>query len=350
MSDIPDEMLAGVMTRVREIRFERQPVPAPGPGEVLVEIREVGVCGSDVHWYADGRLGGAVVTEALILGHEASGIVVQEGPDVDDLSVGDPVCLEPGVPCGRCAYCRSGRYNICRSLRFLGTPRGGTVHGAFREYMAHPAAYTFKLPDKVDLESGALVEPFSIGIHACRQAGVALGQRVLIYGAGPIGLVTLITARAAGAGEVWVTDPREDRLEMARALGATHVIPSSAELPSASFDTVLECAGAPAALRDCPRTVAPGGTITMVGTFLDIDFPVDLITVMLKEARLTTVWRYVNTYSTALNLLATGQVDLHPLITHRFPFSQLPEAMELAREGHPGTIKVMVDFKAQVED
>ena len=344
MSDLPNEMLAGVMTKTREIRFEKWPVPVPGPGEVLVQIRTVGICGSDVHWYADGKLGGATVTEPLVLGHEAAGVVAQVGPDVTALSPGDRVCLEPGVPCGKCDYCRSGRYNVCRGVRFLGTPRGGTVHGAFREYVTHPAAYTFKLPEGVDLESGALVEPFSIGIHSCRQAGVTLGQRVLIYGAGPIGLATLLAARAAGAGEVWVTEPREDRLELARNLGATTAVSSSEDVPSSAFDVVFECAGVPTALLDCPRTVGPSGIVTMVGTHLEIDRPVDLIALMLKEARLTTVWRYVNTYPTALNLLATGQVDVHPLITHRFPFSKLPEAMEFAREGRPGTVKVMVEF------
>jgi L-iditol 2-dehydrogenase len=322
MSSLPGEMLAGVMTKIREVRFEKWPTPVPGPGEVLVEVRAVGICGSDVHWYADGKLGGATVTEPLVLGHEVAGVVARVGDGVIDLSEGDSVCLEPGIPCGQCVFCRSGRYNICRSLRFYGTPRGGTNHGTFREYLTHPAQFTFKLPQGVDLESGALVEPFSIGIHSCRQAGVGVGQRVLIYGAGPIGLVTLLAARAAGAGEIWVTDPREDRLATARELGASRIIPSSAG----------------------PRTVGPGGTVTMVGTFLDIDFEFDLIALMLKEARLTTVWRYVNTYPTALNLIAAGQVDLHPLITHRYPFSQLPEAMEFAREAHPGTIKVIVEF------
>jgi len=344
MSSLPGEMLAGVMTKVREVRFEKWPTPVPGPGEVLVEVRTVGICGSDVHWYADGKLGGATVTEPLVLGHEVAGVVAQVGDGVTGLSEGDPVCLEPGIPCGQCVFCRSGRYNICRSLRFYGTPRGGTNHGTFREYLTHPAQFTFNLPQGVDLESGALVEPFSIGIHSCRQAGVGVGQRVLIYGAGPIGLVTLLAARAAGAGEIWVTDPREDRLATARELGAAHIIPSSADIPASSFDAVLECAGASSALKDCPRTVGPGGTVTMVGTFLDIDFEFDLIALMLKEARLTTVWRYVNTYPTALNLIAAGQVDLHPLITHRYPFSKLPEAMEFAREAHPGTIKVIVEF------
>lgn len=346
MTSVPSRMTVGLMTRVREIGFEEWPVPTPGPDEVLVKIRVVGICGSDIHWYADGRLGGASVTEPLVLGHEAAGIVVQVGVNVKDLSPGDPVCLEPGIPCGKCVYCRSGKYNICRSVRFYGTPRGGTNHGTFRQYLTHPAAFAFKLPPGVDLESGALVEPFSIGIHACRQAGVSLGHRVLIYGAGPIGLVTLLAARVAGAGEIWVTDPKKDRLELAAKLGASKVVASSNNIPAGAFDAVLECAGARSALTDCPRTVAPGGTVTMVGTFLDVDFPLDLISMMLKEARLTTVWRYVNTYPAALRLIASGQVDLHPLISHRFGFSQLKDALELAREGRPGTVKVMVEFPA----
>ena len=155
MRSVPAEMTAGVLTKVREIQFEVWPVPVPGPDEVLVKMRIVGVCGSDVHWYADGKLGAATATEALVLGHEAAGVVVQVGERVTNLEPGDRVCLEPGIPCDKCNYCRSGRYNICRSLRFYGTPRGGTVHGTFREYLTHPAAFTFKLPERVDLESGA---------------------------------------------------------------------------------------------------------------------------------------------------------------------------------------------------
>lgn len=344
MRQVADDMQAAVLVKVRELQFQRRPRPVAGPGEVLVQVRAVGVCGSDVHWYAEGRLGGGVITAPLVLGHEAAGVVAEVGPGALGLSVGDRVCLEPGVPCGTCGYCRSGRYNVCRSLRFMGTPRGGTHDGAFREYLPHPAAYTFKLPDSVDFESGALVEPLSIGLHSCRQAGLTMGQTVLIYGVGPIGLTTLLSAQAAGAGSITVTDPRVDRLELARKLGATATFASLSEIPAGAHEVVFECSAAQAAAQDCPRTVAPGGTVTQVGTFVSVNFPIDLIELMRKEARLTTVWRYANTYPTALSLLASGRVDLHPLITHRFPFSKLPEAIEVARAGRPGTVKVIVEF------
>ncbi len=345
MRKLPDDMLAGVMVKVREIRMERRPVPRPGPGEVLVKVRSVGVCGSDVHWYSEGKLGGGVVTAPLVLGHEVAGEVVEAGQGVTGLKPGDRVCLEPGVPCGACGYCRGGRYNICRSLRFMGTPRGGTHDGAFREYLPHPAAFAFKLPDNVDFDSGALVEPFSVGIHACRQAGLAMGQRALIYGAGPIGLATLLAAGAAGAGEISVADIRPDRLELARKLGAMSTYSSLSDIPASAFDVVLECAAARPTAQDATRTVAPGGTITQVGTFVEVNFPIDLIEMMRKEARLTTVWRYANTYPTALDLMSTCRADLHSLITHRLPFARLQEAIEVARAGQPGTVKVMVEFE-----
>jgi threonine dehydrogenase-like Zn-dependent dehydrogenase len=228
-------------------------------------------------------------------------------------------------------------------MRFFASWIGGTTDGTFREYVAHPATYTFKLPENVDLESGALVEPFSVGMHACRQAGLALGQRVLIYGVGPIGLAALLAARNIGVSEVWVTDIKRDRLQLARQLGATFAVPSNERIPSSHFDGVLECAGARAALEDCLRTVAPGGTITLVGG-IPKDWSANLSLLMGKEARLTTVFRYANTYPIALHLIAAGRVDLRPLISHRFPFSQLPEAMEVARQARPSTVKVMVEF------
>jgi L-iditol 2-dehydrogenase len=338
-------MAAAVMTKVHEIRFETWPVPKPGPGQVLVRTLAVGICGSDIHWFFQGKLGGATISAPLVLGHEAAGIVVQLGEGVTNLAVGDRICLEPGVPCGQCAYCRSGRYNLCRSIKFYGTPRGGTNHGTFREYLVHPAAFAFKLPDNVDFECGAMVEPFSVGIRAAQQAGIALGHKVLIYGAGPIGLVTMFAVKAAGAGEIWVTEPRKDRLQMAEKLGANRIASSSQDVPTGYFDAVLECAAAQPALRDCPRTVGPGGTIVMVGTFTEVNFPLDLITMMLKEARLTTVWRYVNSYPVALNLMGSGRVDLRPLVTHRFSFSKLPEALEFAHAGQLGAIKTVVTFE-----
>ncbi len=339
-------MTAAVLVKAGALRFERRPIPIPGPGEALVRLRVVGICGSDVHYYTEGRLAGGVITSPLVLGHEAAGEVVAIGKGVRGLAPGDRVCVEPAVSCGACSHCRSGRYNLCHDARPIGTPRGGTHDGAFREYMTHPAAFVFKLPANVDFENGALVEPFSVGMHACRQAGLAMGQSVLIYGAGPIGLCALLAAHAAGAGRVAITDPRPDRLETAKRLGADCVYPSPAQAPADAFDAVLECSGAAPALADCPRAVAPGGVITQVGMFVDSAPPIDLIQLMRKEASLATVWRFANTYPTALSLLASRRVSLRPLVTHRLPFARLVEAIELARAGRPGTIKVVVEFPA----
>jgi L-iditol 2-dehydrogenase len=188
-------------------------MPDPGPNEVLVEVMAVGVCGSDVHYYEHGRIGARVVREPLVLGHETSARVIGLGAGATRHQVGDRVCLEPGVPCGRCRECRSGRDNLCGKVQFLGTP---PVDGSMTNYLAVHEDFAFPLPPTVSDEAGALIEPLAVAVWACRKAGVSAGDRVLVTGAGPIGLLVAQTARASGAAEVVITDVSEPRLVLAR--------------------------------------------------------------------------------------------------------------------------------------
>jgi L-iditol 2-dehydrogenase len=247
---------AAVLNRPGSIVLEERPVPAPGPREVLVEVTAVGVCGSDVHYYQHGRIGHHVVSAPLILGHESAGRVAAVGSEVTRHAVGDRVTVEPGVPCGRCRECRAGRYNLCADVVFLGTP---PVDGAFTDYFAIHEDFAFALPDELSDETGALMEPLSVGIWACRKADVRGGDRVLITGAGPIGLLAMQVARAFGATHVEISDVNEHRLALARRTGATRALRAGVDEP-AEADAMIECSGQPAALQTGLAALRPAGT------------------------------------------------------------------------------------------
>src|SRR5215218_5676562 len=217
---------AAIMYGTHDIRLEEVPVPEPGPKEALVEIEAVGVCGSDVHYYEEGRIGSFVVREPLILGHESMGTIIGLGEEVTKHEVGERVTLEPGVPDGTCRECRAGRYNLCPNVQFFATP---PVNGAFTNYVNIHEDFAFALPDELSDNAGALMEPLSVGIWACRKAKVEAGDHVLVTGAGPIGLLATQVAFAQGATEVTVTDVADERLEMAQNTGATRAINVSEE-------------------------------------------------------------------------------------------------------------------------
>ncbi len=212
---------AAVLHEAGDLRIEDVPVPVPGPREVLVEVRSVGVCGSDVHYYEHGRIGSFVVRSPLILGHESMGVVLELGGEARRHRVGDRVAIEPGVPCGRCHECRHGRYNLCPDVQFFATP---PVDGAFARYVAIHEDFAYALPDVLSDDQGALMEPLSVGLWACWKGRVGAGKSVLVTGAGPIGQLAMQVARALGAAEVVVTDINEHRLEVAARSGATRTV------------------------------------------------------------------------------------------------------------------------------
>jgi len=332
------------VTSIRDI-----PMPEPGDREVLVQVKAVGVCGSDVHYFVRGRIGDFVVREPLILGHECAGEVVAVGAGVETLKVGDRVALEPGVPCHRCRHCRLGRYNLCREVQFMATP---PVHGAFCEYVLSPEDFAYKLPEGVSFEAGAAVEPLSVGMHAITLARLLPGERVAVLGAGPIGLLAVAAANAAGAGEIVAVDLMPHRLELAKAMGATGVI-NAAQNPPESYlnedgllnwaDLVLECAGADETIRQTIEVARPGGRVVWVGMGNDsVEIPV--VKALVKELTIHGVMRYANVYARAIALIAAGKIDPTPLITHRFQFPAVQEALEFAAAGKEGAVKTMVRF------
>jgi L-iditol 2-dehydrogenase len=327
---------AAVLYAPGDLRVEEREVPTPGPREVLVEIAAVGVCGSDVHYYEHGRIGPFVVREPMILGHESAGRVAALGEGTSKHAVGDRVTLEPGVPCGRCRECRAGRYNLCRDVRFFATP---PIDGAFANYVTIHEDFAFALPDSVSDEAGALMEPLSVGIWACRKAGVSPGDRVLVTGAGPIGLLAQQCALAFGATEVTVTDVSEARLELARRTGATRALQVGEPLDE--VDALIECSGHPAALAAGIAVLRPAGTAVVVGMGPEEEATVPLSLIQNHEIWLTGTFRYANTYPTAIALVADGRVDPEAIVTGRYELADAEAALNAGRQD-PANVKAMV--------
>lgn len=328
---------ASVLSPSLTITTEERPIPVPGPNEVLVEVKSVGICGSDIHYFEHGRIGPYVVETPLILGHEASGQIVSVGSDVEDIAPGTRVAMEPGVPCKDCEQCRAGRYNLCPDVIFFATP---PVDGAFAQYVALDRDFVHPIPDHVSYDAAALMEPLSVGIWANRKAETGLGSRVLITGAGPIGIVCALVARASGAAEVTVTDTNAQRLRHAGDLGFSTADPGSAAALS-GFTVLIECSGAPAAIAQGIRALGPAGTAILVGMAPNgnVELPVDLI--QGREIWVTGTFRYANTYPTAVDLVSSGAVDLDALVSKTFTLDEVADALSYYKKD-PAAMKVVV--------
>ncbi|GAU69040.1 sorbitol dehydrogenase [Streptomyces sp. NBRC 110611] len=324
---VPATMRAAVQRGPRRIAVEEVPVPVPGPGQLLVRVLAVGTCGSDVHFYEEGRLGGRALDGPLILGHEPCGVVVAAGEGVGRQVLGERVSIEPGTPCGRCSQCRTGRYNLCPAMHFYAVP--GQADGAFAQYALAHEDFVHPVPDTVSDEAAALLEPLSVGIWACRKARIQPGDRVLVTGAGPIGLVALQTARAFGAREVVVTDVNPHRLALAAELGATAVVDVARHpLSGTGFEpsVLLECSGFAPAIADAVRQVARAGRIVLVGMGSE-EVTLPLARLQDYELELTGTFRYAHTWPAALALAASGEVGLDRLVTHRYGLDDVELAL-----------------------
>ena len=323
-------MRVSVLRGAGDLVVEDRPAPVPGPHDVLVQVASVGVCGSDVHYFEHGRIGSHVVEAPLVLGHEASGVVVEVGASVTRLTVGQRVSVEPGVPDFSCAQCLAGRYNLCEDMRFYATP---PIDGAFAELVTVHEQFAHPVPDTLSDDAAALLEPLSVGLWACRKGEVGAGTRVLVTGAGPVGLVAMQSALALGAASVTVTDVNPHRLALARELGATDTLDVSASPVSSSglsVDVLLECSGNPPATADAIRAVAPAGRIVLVGMGGDeMTLPVSRI--QERELTVTGTFRYAHTWPAAIALAASGRVQLDRLVTGHYGLDQVRDALTAAR-------------------
>ncbi|MBS3787889.1 NAD(P)-dependent alcohol dehydrogenase [Candidatus Bipolaricaulota bacterium] len=321
-------------------------IPKPDINEegLLVEIKQVGVCGSDIEYYETGKIGEFVVEEPLILGHESAGVVADVGEKVENFETGDKVALEPGIPCRKCKHCKEGKYNLCPNVNFMATP---PIDGTFTEYFAQPADFAYRLPDSISLEEGALMEPLSVGIHAARRGNVDLGDSVAVLGAGPIGLVTMQSAFAAGASKVIITDIVDFRLEKAKDLGATDAINvQKDDLKDlyGEFDKVLQTAGTSDTYEEAMHLVDRGGKVVQVGTPSADELNIDPNEPITREFDILGAFRYANTYQDAINLVHSDTISLKPLISKTFPLEETEEALIYSSENPEKSIKTMVEI------
>lgn len=324
-----------------------------GPDDVRIKINTVGICGSDVHYYTHGRIGPFVVDAPMVLGHEASGTVVDVGANVTSLAVGDRVCMEPGVPDMNSRATKLGIYNVDPSVTFWATP---PIHGCLTPYVVHPAAFTFKLPDTVSFAEAAMVEPFAVGLQAASKAKIAPGDLAVVIGAGPIGIMVALAALAGGCSRVIIADLIPAKLAIAAGYpGVVAVDITKEKLADVVMresdnwgaDVVFEASGSPKAFDGIFALARPGGCLVIVGMPVD-PVPVDVVSAAAKEIRIETVFRYANVYDRAIAMIASGKVDLKPLVSETFAFDDAVAAFERAAEGLPGDVKlqILVDGEA----
>ena len=344
------KMKAAVLRKALDMRIEEVDMPEIGPEDVLVKMRSVGICGSDVHYYLRGKAASFVVTEPLILGHECSGEVVEVGDEVRRVEVGERVVIEPGFPCRKCRFCVEGQYNLCRDLTFYGTP---PCHGAFAEYAAASAENVYPMPDGMSYEEGAMIEPLAVGMMAAKRGKVSVYDTVAVLGSGPIGLMCLQAARAHGALDIFATDVIDYRLEFAERLGAKAVInPENEDVvervmgltDNDGVDVVIDATGSVSALEQAFEMIGPGGRIILVGIYPTMEFQVSLGYALTKELDVRGVWRYANVFPAAIECVSQGKVDVRSMITHKFPLGRILEGFEtqIKKIGNPLKIHILI--------
>lgn len=337
-----------VLERQHELSLRNIDLPLEvGHGMVRIKLHTVGVCGSDVHYYTHGHIGPFVVNEPMVLGHEAAGTVVEVGAGVTTLKVGDRVCMEPGVPDPGSKASRMGIYNVDPAVRFWATP---PIHGVMTPEVVHPATFTFKLPDNVSFAEGAMVEPFAVGMQAASKAQIAPGDTAVVIGAGPIGTMVALAALAGGCARVVIADIAQPKLDIAaRYAGIIPVNVQDKDLATEvtaltddwGADVVFECSGSPKAWKGIVDLLRPAGRIVVVGLPIEsVGF--DVASLSVKEVTIASVFRYAHQYDRSIALMASGKVDLKPLVSHTFTFEESIKAFERAAEGRPADVKLQI--------
>jgi L-iditol 2-dehydrogenase len=341
-----------VLTGLKRIEISDRPVPEiENPGDVLIRMRSVGVCGSDIHYYRTGRIGSQVVQFPFVLGHEGAGVIEKTGSGVTSLKPGDRVAIDPAMPCHNCDQCRDGRPHTCRNLRFLGCP--GQAEGCLSEYIVMPASSCIVLPENVTLDQGALSEPLSIGLYTVRSAGDIKGKAVGILGSGPIGLSVLQSSVAAGAGEVYVTDKIDERLAVASGMGAawagnvdtTDVVRDILERKPEQLNVVFECCGQQEAADQAVQLLKPGGTLMIIGIpeFERWTFGSDEM--RRKEISIRNIRRQNESINDTIQMIASGIIQPDRMQTHDFTLDETAEAFEMVAGYRDGVIKAMIHIQ-----
>jgi D-xylulose reductase len=337
-----------VLENVKQLSIRDIALPTRvGPNDVKIKIHTVGICGSDVHYYEWGSIGPFIVEEPMVLGHEAAGTVVEVGSEVKNLKAGDRVCMEPGIPDPNSRATRLGIYNLDPAVRFWATP---PVHGCLTDYVIHPAAFTFKLPDNVSFAEGAMVEPLAVGMHAANKARLRPGDVGVVIGAGPIGMVTALAALAGGCSRIIMSDVQQPKLDLAARLGPiTPVNVAKENLKDVvnkltdgwGADVVFECSGNDKAIASVFDTLCPGGRVVLIG-MPGKPVAVDVVAAQVKEASIETIFRYAHVYPRALALMGSGKIDVKPLITDTFAFKESVAAFDYACHMKPTSVKAQI--------
>jgi len=340
-------MKAAILYKPMDMRVEEIDIPQIGSNEVLVKMKRVGICGSDIHFYLKGRIASYIVEKPLILGHECAGEVVEIGEDVSSIKIGQRVVIEPGFVCGKCFYCRSGRYNLCREVKFYGAPH---FHGAFAEYVTAPEQNVYPIPENISYEEGAMMEPLAVGMMAAKMGKVGVNDVVAVLGAGPIGQMALQAAKVHGAPQIYVTDLINYRLEYAKKYGASEIINAAKEdvasrikefTDGEGVDVVIDASGAPSAIQQAVDIVKPGGRIVFIG-YPPEDVPLPIPEIIYKELTLQGIHRYANVYPAAIKAVSSGKAVVKPYVTHIFPFEKILEGFEthIKKTGNPIKIQI----------
>ncbi len=338
-----------VIHKAKDLRIEKTDVQAPKAGEVLVRIATGGICGSDLHYYNHGGFGTIKVKEPMILGHEVSGYIEEIGPEVEGLAVGDLIALSPSRPCNKCQYCLEGKQNHCENMRFYGSAMPFPhIQGAFREMIVADASQCVKAEGLTSGEA-AMAEPLSVCLHAARRAGDMLGKKVLITGSGPIGTLSVLAARAAGAAEIVVTDLEDQALSFATKIGANktiNMITQASELDvykedKGYFDVLFECSGAAPALAAGISVMRPRGIVMQLGLGGDMSIPMQALTA--KELDLRGSFRFHEEFAMSVKLMQQGQINVKPLISHTVKLDDAISGFEIAGD-RKQAMKAQIEF------
>lgn len=343
-------MNVAVMTEAKKMEWVQREIPEPAEDELLIKLEYVGVCGSDLHFYENGRLGNWIPEGPLVLGHEPGGIVMKAGAKVTGFQVGDRIAIEPGVPCGTCEMCKKGLYNLCPDMSFMAIPK--ERDGVFSEYCVHPANMCYKLPENVDTMEGALIEPLVVGFHAAAVAEAEIGQSAVVLGCGCIGLVTIMVLKARGVNEIYAVDVIEKRLEKAKEVGAVRVVNAKEEnieeivkqLSGGGVDLVFETAGAEFTTRQTAKLIKNGGRVVLVGMCAEPEIVVDIGSLSAKEGDLKTIFRYRNLYPTAIKAVSEGTIPLKSIVSHVFDFKDVIEGVAYNVENKSDVIKAVIKY------
>lgn len=344
-----DDNLCAVLYGAHDLRMENRAAKEPEKGEVQISVRNCGLCMTDIHILDAGRVSQFVITEPFVPGHEMSGVVTKVGPGVENVKPGDKVTSDVTNPCFACPSCKRGDQHLCRDIQYLGIP---IMNGGLGRHVTLPARMAYKLPDSVDFEEGSLTEPLAVTVNAANRVGISVGDTVVVFGAGPIGLLALQVARAKGATAVCVADINTERLQLAKRLGASHIVQFSAGETDAragaqklidlvgEADAAMECSGAQFCLSTAVHAVRTGGCVALVGIGAE-NMTIPHTDAVLKEVDIRGCVANRYCFPAAIKLMETGKVKVKPIISHRFSLDEVPQALELVRSRLG--LKVIID-------